>query len=228
AALDGHPARVDGDAQDGAPHHPQHPRGGPPRRPRRRHEPPAGPHRRDPRHRPAAAPAPGQAAAALRRVHRPHPGDLQGPGRAGHGLMDAPRFQLLSVDRFERDVRLRMPFRFGVVTLTEAPQAFARVRIRLAGGREAEGGAAEMLAPKWFDKSPGLSNEDNFDQLRLSLALAADAYLGGGAETAFGHWIAGYQPLIDRGAARGLNSLTACFGPALLDRAVLDAVCRAL
>ena len=30
-----------------------------------------------------------------------------------------------SIDLYERDVRLRMPFRFGVVTLTEAPQAYA-------------------------------------------------------------------------------------------------------
>ena len=40
--------------------------------------------------------------------------------------------------------------------------------------------------------------------------------------------MAGYPPQIERGAARGLNSLTACFGPALLDRALLDALCRAL
>lgn len=141
--------------------------------------------------------------------------------------MDAPRLRILSVERFERDVRLRMPFRFGVVTMTAAPQAFVRARVRLEDGREAEGAAAEMLAPKWFDKSPGLSNEDNFEQLRLALALAAEAYLSEGLDTAFGHWIAGYEPVIARGAERGLNSLTACFGPALLDRAVLDALCRA-
>ena len=86
-----------------------------------------------------------------------------------------------AIDLYERDVRLRMPFRFGVVTLTEAPQAFARVRVRLADGRRAEGGAAELLAPKWFDKDPALSNEDNFDQLRRSLGIARELYLAGGA-----------------------------------------------
>ena len=68
-----------------------------------------------------------------------------------------------------------MPFRFGVVTLTRAPQAFARARIRLADGRIGDGMAAELLAPKWFDKNPALSNEDNFDQLRAALGIARDA-----------------------------------------------------
>lgn len=138
------------------------------------------------------------------------------------------RFAVLALDFFERDVRLRMPFRFGVATLKEAPQAFVRARIRLENGREAEGAAAELLAPKWFDKSPALSDEQNFDQLRTSLALAREAYLGGGANTGYGHFLAHYREQITAAARRGLNRLTACFGPALIDRAALDALCWGL
>jgi len=112
-------------------------------------------------------------------------------------------------------VRLRMPFRFGVVTLTEAPQAFVRARIRLEDGREAAGAAAELLAPKWFDKDPALSNEDNFEQLRRSLAAARDTYLAHEPRTAWAH------------AAPG-RGLVQNYGPALVDRALLDALCRAL
>jgi hypothetical protein len=68
------------------------------------------------------------------------------------------KFCVEEISLFERDVRLRLPFRFGIVTLTEAPQAFVRARIRLETGAQAEGGAAELLAPKWFDKDPSLSN----------------------------------------------------------------------
>ena len=67
--------------------------------------------------------------------------------------MNAPRFRIVAVELYERPVRLRMPFRFGVVTLTAAPQAFVRGRIRLEDGREGWGAGAEMLAPKWFDKN---------------------------------------------------------------------------
>jgi hypothetical protein len=143
----------------------------------------------------------------------------------------APRFEVLAIDLFERDVRLRMPFRFGVVTLTEAPQAFVRARIRLvdsaAAGRTAEGVAAELLAPKWFDKNPALSNEDNFDQLRAALCLARGLYLGG-VNTAFGHFARHHHAQGTAGAARGLNALVANYGPALIDRVLLDALCRAL
>jgi len=143
-------------------------------------------------------------------------------------MPNAPRFTVLSVELLERDVVLRMPFRFGVVTLTAAPQAFVRARIRLEDGREAAGAAAEVLAPKWFDKNPALSNEDNFEQLRNAQRVAASAYRAGGANTAFGHFRAHYAGQIETCAAQGLNSLVANYGPALIDRALLDALCRAL
>jgi L-alanine-DL-glutamate epimerase-like enolase superfamily enzyme len=140
--------------------------------------------------------------------------------------MNAQNFQVVAVELYERPVRLRMPFRFGVVTLTAAPQAFVRARIRLPDGREGWGAGAEILAPKWFDKNLALSNEDNFDQLRLALALARDAYLDRAARTAFGHFAAHYREVIAAGARHDLNPLVACFGPAQLDRAILDALCR--
>jgi len=125
------------------------------------------------------------------------------------------RFSIEQVDFLERQVRLRMPFRFGVVTLTEAPQAFARVKIALENGRESQGAAAELLAPKWFDKNPALSNQENFEQLRASMNKARADYLAGGINTAYGH-------------SRPATGLVENFGPALLDRALLDALCRAL
>ena len=127
----------------------------------------------------------------------------------------AVKLKVASLELFERDVRLRMPFRFGVVTLTESPQAFVRARIRTEDGREAEGAAAELLAPKWFDKNPALSNEDNYVQLRGSLRSARERYLAHGVETAWRHSSSG-------------KGLVENYGPALVDRAVLDALLRAL
>ena len=120
-----------------------------------------------------------------------------------------------------------MPFRFGVVTLTAAPQCFVRARIRLSDQREGWGTAAELLAPKWFDKSPDLSNEDNFDQLRRALAICARVYQSQGEDrTAFGLHAVSAPAYFEATDAAGLPPLVASFGAALLDRAILDAVLR--
>ncbi len=141
--------------------------------------------------------------------------------------MPAIQFTLASIDLFERPVQLRLPFRFGVVTLRECPQAFARVRIRLPDGRESIGAAAEMMVPKWFDKNLALSNEDNFAQLRDVLQQAREAYLSDSSPaSAFGHFARHYDAHQAACAARGHNPLLAHYGPALIDRAILDALCR--
>jgi hypothetical protein len=142
--------------------------------------------------------------------------------------VSAETFRIVDIEFRERPVKLRLPFRFGVVTLTHAPQAFAFARVELANGRTAQGAAAEMLAPKWFDKNLALSNEQNFDQLRLALSLARDLYLDGKPRTAFGHFATHYRDQVAAGARHDLNPLVAGYGPALIDRAVIDALCRAL
>lgn len=139
---------------------------------------------------------------------------------------DAPRMRLIEARFYERSVTLRLPFRFGVVTLTEAPQVFVCARVRLVDGREGEGVAAELLVPKWFDKSPELSHEDNFNQLRTSLALARRALLNAGESTPFGLSAAVEAAHHAECAKRKLGGLVASFGLALLDRAILDALGR--
>jgi hypothetical protein len=141
--------------------------------------------------------------------------------------MSAPRLRLIEASFFERPVRLRLPFRFGVITLREAPQMFVRARIRLADGREAEGISAELLVPKWFDKSPELSNEDNFAQLRAALASAHRHLLAAGEDTAFGLTATVEAAHHAACAAHKLNGLVASFGLALLERAIIDALGRA-
>jgi hypothetical protein len=144
-------------------------------------------------------------------------------------MAEAPRFSIRAIELFERPVQLRMPFRFGVVTLRQAPQAFVRVRIEWPDGRSALGAAAELMAPKWFDKNLALSNEDNFEQLRKVLRMARVAYLSDSSPaSAFAHFARHHAAHAKLAAAQGFNPLLASYGPALLDRAVLDALCRAL
>ncbi len=143
-------------------------------------------------------------------------------------MAEAPRFAVREIELYERPVVLRLPFRFGVVTLTECPQAFVRARIEFSDGTSAWGAAAEMMAPKWFDKNLQLSNEDNFNQLRQVMRLARGAYLSDISQaTAFGHFARHHDAHMAISAAQDFNPLLASYGPALVDRAVLDALCRA-
>jgi hypothetical protein len=141
-------------------------------------------------------------------------------------MTSAPKLALREVARFERPVKLRLPFRFGVVTLRQAPQLFIRCRIGMEDGREGEGIAAELLVPKWFDKSPELSNDDNFDQLRRCVALASESLKAAGKATAFGLTAAVNATHHAQCARLGLNGLVASFGLALLERSIIDALAR--
>jgi L-alanine-DL-glutamate epimerase-like enolase superfamily enzyme len=140
--------------------------------------------------------------------------------------MDATRFHVEEIRFAERNVALRLPFRFGAATVTACPQVYVKARIRLADGRTAEGCAAEMMIPKWFDKNPALTNEQNFEQLRFALRDAREAYTAEpDAQTAWTHFASNYAALQSRAKAKGLQPLVASYGPALIDRALLDALC---
>lgn len=141
--------------------------------------------------------------------------------------MSGLNLRLHEIELYERHVTLRLPFRFGAATVTQCPQAFVRVHAE-AGGRRVEGAGAELMVPKWFDKSPALTHEQNFEQLRESLRNAREALLAGrDALTPFAHAQSGGEAAIAVSVARGLPRLAAQFGAALLDKAVADAALRA-
>ncbi len=138
--------------------------------------------------------------------------------------MTAPRIRIIEIDAFERDVRLRLPFRFGAATLEKAPQAFLRVRVEDEEGRTALGAAAEMMVPKWFDKNPAFTPAQNVDQLRTSIRTAAAASLEPSAPTTL--FAAAQRNEAETVRRLPGNPLAACFGPSLIARAALDAYCR--
>jgi len=141
--------------------------------------------------------------------------------------MTGVTLRVQEVQLYQRHVTLRLPFRFGAATVTQCPQAFVRVLAEV-NGRRVEGASAELMVPKWFDKSPALTHEQNFEQLRESLRNAREAVLSTRdalSPHAFSHEAG--EAAIATSVARGLPRLAAQFGPALLDKAVADAALRA-
>ncbi len=143
--------------------------------------------------------------------------------------MSGARLRIVEIQSFERPMRFARPFRFGLVTVEEAPQAFVRAVVEVEGAGTATGVTAEMMMPKWFDKNPAKSPQDTIADLMASLGEAARAYAAAHDwDTAFGHHSRGLSAQRMWAADQGLPGLVASFGPALVDKAVADAVLKAL
>jgi hypothetical protein len=129
---------------------------------------------------------------------------------------------------FERQVAFARPFRFGAVTINAAAQVFVRAEIEVEGRGPSTGASAELMAPKWFDKRPHLGPEQTVTELRRSLSIARELYLSHkDLETAFGLHTACIGPQVEACAREDIPPLAAAFGPAEIDKAILDALLRA-
>ena len=138
-----------------------------------------------------------------------------------------PRLIVKDIAFFERQVSFARPFRFGAVVINATPQAFVRVEIEVEGKGRATGASAEFLVAKWFDKRPHLSPQETVNELRRSLMIARDIYLAHSVfETAFGLHAACIGGQIEACAAEEIPPLAAAYGPAEIDKAILDGLLR--
>ncbi len=137
------------------------------------------------------------------------------------------RLAVRDIAFFERPVRFARPFRFGAVVINATPQAFVRVEIEVEGKGTSTGASAEFLVPKWFDKRPHLSPDETVDELRRSLLIARELYLShSGFETAFGLHAACTGAQVEACAREDIPPLAAAYGPAEIDKAIVDALLR--
>ena len=140
-----------------------------------------------------------------------------------------PRIAVRDISFFERPIPFAKPFRFGSVVITSSVQVFVRAEIEIEGKGSSIGASAEMMASKWFDKRAHLSPQQTVEELRRSLAIARELYLArSGFETAFGHHAAVIVAQVEACAKEDIPALAAGFGPAEIDKAILDALLRGL
>lgn len=140
--------------------------------------------------------------------------------------MNAAAIRLEEVRFYMRNVHTRMPFKYGAAVLTAVPILHVVARGALKNGTPVQGLAADILPPKWFDKDPAKSYEDNVADLLWAAQAARAAYLDAARapKSFFAIWQAGYAQTISAGDAHGLNRLTAVHGSTLMERALIDAV----
>ena len=140
-----------------------------------------------------------------------------------------PRFAVRDISFFERPIPFAKPFRFGSVVITSSVQVFVRAGIEIEGKGASIGASAEMMASKWFDKRAHLSAQQTVDGLRRTLSIARELYLArSDFDTAFGHHSAIIAAQVEACAKEDIPPLAAGFGPAEIDKAILDALLRGL
>jgi hypothetical protein len=133
---------------------------------------------------------------------------------------------LRSAELLRLDLRLRLPFRYGIVTLTEVPQIVARITFDL-DGCAGTGLAADILAPKWFTKDPARAIPDEIEEMLVVIRTAVRHASAMRAPTAFAFWRELYAAQAAWGTAAGLPPLLVHFGTSFVERALLHALCRA-
>ena len=135
--------------------------------------------------------------------------------------------RLLDFDLHILNMRNRMPFRYGIVTMTALPHLFLQARVDV-DGKQAAGIAAEGLAPKWFTKVPDSSTaQDIAEMLDVVQAACRHAQEAGAADTVFDLWQAAYRAQAAWAAGTSYPPLLWSFGVSLVERAVIDGFCRA-
>jgi hypothetical protein len=139
-----------------------------------------------------------------------------------------PTIEVQRVEFRVLPMRTRFPFKYGIASMTELPHLFVSVSC-LCDGRETVGLASEGLPPKWFTKDPATTFDQDLPAMLEVIRRAAGlATAAGKCATFFDLWKALYFPQADWAAERGLPPLLANLGVSLLERAVLDAMCRGL
>ena len=131
------------------------------------------------------------------------------------------------VDLHVLNMRTRMPFRYGIASMTALPHLFLRIEAEIDAKRVI-GIASEGLPPKWFTKDPTTSFKQDLEAMlaviRHACRLALEVEP---AETPFDWWRVHYARHMAWGAEQRHPPLLAGLGASLVERAVIDAFCRA-
>jgi hypothetical protein len=142
--------------------------------------------------------------------------------------MTPTRLAIEEVDFHLRNVRTRLPFRYGKANLVAMPLLHIRLLAAGGNGRRVEGYSADCLPPKWFDKDPAKDYRANIEDLLNAAQIGATRYreAASSPRTVSSIWLEAHPKTIETCFAQRLNGLTASFASSLLERALIDAACK--
>ena len=138
------------------------------------------------------------------------------------------QLEIDEADFYVKNLFTRFPFQYGIASLTSMPHLFLRLRLRV-NGRPVEGVCGESLPPKWFTKDPNTSFEEDLpDLIRVATHAAELAQRYGQQVSYFELWQELEQQQMAWAKEEGLAPLLASLGISIVERALIDAICRQL
>jgi len=136
------------------------------------------------------------------------------------------KITLKQVELRKVDITTRMPFRYGIATLTAVPYLIVFGDFEV-DGQPARGVSADILPPKWFTKQPGALIEDEIAEMLLVIQAACRSALEVGEQESVFHWWKELNHLqVTNSALQEMPALLKGFGVSLLERAAIDATCQ--
>ncbi len=134
--------------------------------------------------------------------------------------------RIKEIDLRVQNMRTRMPFKFGISTMTVVPHLVLGMELE-ADGRAGKGYSADHLPPKWFTKNPETSLEDEVgDMISVIRHATAAALAIGPAPDLFTLWQELYRAQKPWGTEKGFAPLLWGLGTSLVERAMIEAFCR--
>ena len=135
--------------------------------------------------------------------------------------------EVLDAQYHSLPVSTRMPFRYGIAVLTQVPHLFLELTVKVDGVSQ-QGLAADNLPPKWFVKNAGETfDKELADMIAVIEHACETARELGEKETVFEVWKACYEAQKVWAQTQDHPPLLWQFGLSLLERALIDAYCRA-
>jgi len=123
-------------------------------------------------------------------------------------------------------VQTRIPFKYGIATLTDVPYTYVQVTMEI-DRHTCRGMAADVLPPKWFTKIPEKPLDEEFREMLEVIQNCCNIAANTPAEdSVFDLWQNIYDQQADWGERSDYPPLLSAFGASLIERAVIDCFCR--
>jgi hypothetical protein len=145
------------------------------------------------------------------------------------------KYHIDSIEFFVRETKpARFPSALGKAARSDrppvhvtSPLCHAKMIVSDDSGNRSFGCSADRLSVRWLDKRPGRDIGLKRRELAALIQTARQSYLAApNFESPFAYWRQRHAEIVDAGRAADQEDLTSSFASALLERAMLDAVCR--